>query len=65
MRLTRLNPVPRRLTTPPLPAEPLINKLLAPAGTSACPNGKFYCRNVGHAPLVLNATLVDDGVCGG
>ncbi|KAK9809905.1 hypothetical protein WJX72_001391 [[Myrmecia] bisecta] len=32
-------------------------------GTSACPNGKFYCRNRGHTPLVLNASFVDDSFC--
>ena len=35
------------------------------AGTSACAKGKFYCANVGHEPLRLNASMVDDGVCGG
>ena len=33
------------------------------AGTSACPNGAFYCPNVGFKPLVINSTFVDDGVC--
>lgn len=35
-----------------------------PAGTSACSNGRFYCRNRGHQPLVLNSSFVDDGICG-
>lgn len=34
------------------------------AGTSACPNGSFYCRNRGHQPLRLNASMVDDQLCG-
>ncbi|GMN49631.1 hypothetical protein TIFTF001_018799 [Ficus carica] len=33
-------------------------------GTSACPNGKFYCKNKGHAPLVLFSSRVNDGICG-
>ncbi|KAL9231398.1 hypothetical protein vseg_006631 [Gypsophila vaccaria] len=32
-------------------------------GTSACPNGKFYCRNAGHMPLVLFSSRVNDGIC--
>ncbi|KAL1195223.1 Glucosidase 2 subunit beta [Cardamine amara subsp. amara] len=32
-------------------------------GTSACPNGKFYCRNAGHSPLVLFSSRVNDGLC--
>lgn len=32
-------------------------------GTSACSNGRFYCRNKGHQPLLLNASFVDDGIC--
>lgn len=34
------------------------------AGTAACPNGKFYCRNVWFVPQILNSSFVDDGVCG-
>lgn len=33
-------------------------------GTAACINGNFYCQNIGSEPVVLNATFVDDGVCG-
>ncbi|KAL8170892.1 hypothetical protein V2J09_022696 [Rumex salicifolius] len=32
-------------------------------GTSACPNGKFYCLNAGHIPLVLFSSRVNDGIC--
>ncbi|XP_047321609.1 glucosidase 2 subunit beta-like [Impatiens glandulifera] len=32
-------------------------------GTSACPKGKFYCRNVGHIPLTLFSSRVNDGIC--
>uniref|UniRef100_A0A5B6ZJ87 Glucosidase 2 subunit beta n=1 Tax=Davidia involucrata TaxID=16924 RepID=A0A5B6ZJ87_DAVIN len=32
-------------------------------GTPACPNGKFYCRNRGHAPLSLYSSRVNDGIC--
>ncbi|XP_058199445.1 glucosidase 2 subunit beta [Rhododendron vialii] len=32
-------------------------------GTSACPNGKFYCRNAGHAPLSIFSSKVSDGIC--
>ena len=34
------------------------------AGTSACVHGKFYCRNRGYTPQLLNASMVDDGFCG-
>ena len=33
-------------------------------GTSACPNGKFTCKNLGHKALVLQSSRVNDGVCG-
>lgn len=33
-------------------------------GTSACPDGKFYCQNVGHSPLTLFSSRVNDGICG-
>jgi protein kinase C substrate 80K-H len=33
-------------------------------GTAACANGNFYCKNAGSEPVLLNATFVDDGVCG-
>ncbi|KAH9612959.1 hypothetical protein KSS87_016716 [Heliosperma pusillum] len=32
-------------------------------GTSACPNGRFYCRNAGHMPIVLFSSRVNDGIC--
>ncbi|KAL9265665.1 Glucosidase 2 subunit beta-like protein [Drosera capensis] len=32
-------------------------------GTSACPNGRFYCRNIGHIPVVLFSSRVNDGIC--
>lgn len=32
-------------------------------GTSACPRGKFYCRNVGHSPKYLFSSRVNDGIC--
>lgn len=34
------------------------------AGTSACPNGKFYCGNAGHVPVILFSSRVNDGICG-
>jgi len=33
-------------------------------GTSACPTGKFYCRNAGHSPVILFSSRVNDGICG-
>ncbi|MED6183133.1 hypothetical protein PIB30_035265 [Stylosanthes scabra] len=32
-------------------------------GTSACPGGKFYCRNAGHVPTTLFSSRVNDGIC--
>ncbi|KAJ8760034.1 hypothetical protein K2173_010890 [Erythroxylum novogranatense] len=32
-------------------------------GTSACPGGKFYCRNAGHTPIFIFASRVNDGIC--
>ncbi|KAL9659257.1 hypothetical protein QQ045_024062 [Rhodiola kirilowii] len=32
-------------------------------GTSACPNGKFHCRNVGHVSVTLYSSRVNDGIC--
>lgn len=32
-------------------------------GTSACPNGKFYCLNAGHIPRILFSSRVNDGIC--
>ncbi|XP_039157500.1 glucosidase 2 subunit beta [Eucalyptus grandis] len=32
-------------------------------GTSACPNGKFYCRNAGHVPVIIFSSRVNDGIC--
>ncbi|AED96753.1 unnamed protein product [Arabidopsis thaliana] len=32
-------------------------------GTSACPTGKFYCRNAGHSPVILFSSRVNDGIC--
>ncbi|PKI83627.1 hypothetical protein MVES1_002753 [Malassezia vespertilionis] len=32
-------------------------------GTSACPNGWFYCHNEGHIPSYIRSSQVNDGVC--
>jgi len=32
-------------------------------GTSACPNGKFFCENQGHKALVIPSSRVNDGIC--
>ena len=32
-------------------------------GTSACPNGKFYCKNKNYKPKTISSMFVDDGVC--
>ncbi|GMP54731.1 hypothetical protein CsSME_00019798 [Camellia sinensis var. sinensis] len=33
-------------------------------GTSACPTGKFYCKNVGSTPQFLFSSRVNDQFCG-
>lgn len=32
-------------------------------GTSACPEGKFYCRNIGDNPRLLFSSFVNDKIC--
>lgn len=32
-------------------------------GTSACPEGKFYCRNIGNMPQFLRSSHVNDRYC--
>jgi protein kinase C substrate 80K-H len=32
-------------------------------GTSACPNGKFYCMNRGFKGLFIFSSRVGDGIC--
>uniref|UniRef100_A0A7C9DGX0 Glucosidase II beta subunit N-terminal domain-containing protein n=1 Tax=Opuntia streptacantha TaxID=393608 RepID=A0A7C9DGX0_OPUST len=32
-------------------------------GTSACPSGKFYCRNLGSTPRFLFSSRVNDHIC--
>nr|CAH0098543.1 unnamed protein product [Daphnia galeata] len=32
-------------------------------GTSACPNGSFYCRNLGHEAMIVPSSRVNDGIC--
>lgn len=34
------------------------------AGTSACPRGKFYCRNAGSTPNFIFSSRVNDQICG-
>ncbi len=33
-------------------------------GTSACPNGRFFCENKGHIGILIPSHFVGDGVCG-
>ncbi|KAH7686048.1 LDL receptor-like module domain-containing protein [Dioscorea alata] len=32
-------------------------------GTSACPEGRFYCKNLGDAPRILFSSQVNDRIC--
>lgn len=40
------------------------SEIFCAAGTSACPNGKFYCKNLGSDPQVVYSSRVNDGICG-
>lgn len=33
-------------------------------GTNACPNGIFYCSNIGYIEKVIPSSRVNDGICG-
>ena len=33
-------------------------------GTSACPNGRFFCENKGYVGTLIPSHYVGDGVCG-
>jgi len=33
-------------------------------GTSACPNGQFYCENKGYKGSLIPSHFVGDGICG-
>ena len=44
--------------------QPISVLLFTTVGTSACPNGKFYCKNAGHIPFSLYSSRVNDGICG-
>ncbi|KAL5226423.1 hypothetical protein ABZP36_014688 [Zizania latifolia] len=32
-------------------------------GTSACPEGRFYCRNIGDTPRLVFSSVVNDKIC--
>lgn len=32
-------------------------------GTSACPTGRFFCKNAAHRGSFISSSLVEDGVC--
>ncbi|XP_024361244.1 glucosidase 2 subunit beta isoform X2 [Physcomitrium patens] len=32
-------------------------------GTSACPQSRFYCKNVGYVPQKIYSSRVNDGIC--
>ena len=33
-------------------------------GTSACPNGRFFCANKGYKGMFTPSSTVDDSICG-